>query len=583
MTRRRRLVPALLLLLLVAALGSGCVGLPDSGPVVETRSEGDVSSESGIYINPRPPQPGDTRPDVVRGFMVAMTATPVRTDIAKKFLTEEASASWAPENRTITYAARTPPQETENGVTVTLSEPYQLDSRGGWQGALPSSERTLDFPMDFKDGEWRIDRAPDALIVPEAWFQQRYRQVSLYFFDPTATILAPEPVFVERGETLATTLIQGLLKGPGAGMGRVTQSFVPAGLKVAVGVSVSEDGLADIQLTGDSGQLTAKTTELMLAQLAWTLRQESDIESFRVSVNGEPIPLPGGESSYGVDAGSEYDPTGYWSSTLLYALHGGRLVAGTASAFEPAPGPLGTRDYGLRSVGVSLNAERVAGVGADGGSVLMAPLTQSDGGRVQQIATGRDFLRPAWDFADRSWLVDRTARGAVVSYVENERTSSIRVPGITGERVRHFLVSRDGTRLIAVVRHHDRDVIVVSRIKHTSSGHVLGATPAKRLSAGGNTELPIRDISWRTSSSIAILRPFSASLAEVSVVSVDGSPSGPDSTATTVEGRLRTLTGSPAPDEDLYGFTGRSLVNLSSPDRQTTGLEKGTTALVYAG
>ena len=72
----------------------------------------------------------------------------------------------------------------------------------------------MTFPMVFEEGEWRIDEAPDALIVPETWFEQWFRQVSLYFFDPTATMLVPEPVYVPRGEALATTLTRGLLMGP---------------------------------------------------------------------------------------------------------------------------------------------------------------------------------------------------------------------------------------------------------------------------------------------------------------------------------------------------------------------------------
>ena len=87
---------------------------------------------------------------------------------------------------------------------MTLTGADRLDARGAWQGPLPRRRSALEFPMAQEDGEWRIAQAPDALIVPETWFEQRFRQVSLYFFDPTAQILVPEPVFVPRGEQLAT-------------------------------------------------------------------------------------------------------------------------------------------------------------------------------------------------------------------------------------------------------------------------------------------------------------------------------------------------------------------------------------------
>ena len=580
---RRRIAP-LAAALLLAAVGAGCVRMPESGPVVETRSEGDVTSSSGIYVNPKPPVPGDTRTEIVRGFLVAMTATPIRTDIAREFLTQDAAASWAPERQTITYAGRTTPRETQDGVSVTLSGPAGLDSRGAWRGDLPGADHTLTFPMSFENGEWRIDRAPDALVVPETWFEQRYRQVSLYFFDPTASILAPEPVFVESGSALATTLVQGLLRGPGSGLGKVAQSFVPAGLRVAVGVAVSDDGLADIQLNGDTGELTPKTIELMMAQFAWTLAQVPEIESLRVSINGDPVPLPGGVSTYRVDGGAEYDPAGRQASPLLYGIRDGRLVSGPPNALEPVQGPMGQHDYALRSLGVDLAARRVAGVTSGGGSVLVGPLSQTDDGRVHTLMEGgTDFLRPAWDFSDRLWLVDRTADGARVWYVEGDRVSPLRIPGITGEPVTMFLVSRDGTRMVAAVRHPGGDVLVVSRIEHSGTGRVLGATSARRISAGSETELPIRALAWRSSTSVAVLKPFTPALAEIAVASVDGSPSGLDTSSATVESRLLGLAGSPADDEASYGFTTDGLVDLTSPDRQVTPLEKGTRAIVYVG
>ena len=137
---------------------------------------------------------------------------------------------------------------------------------------------------------------------------------------------------------------------------------MPPGLKVSVGVAVSDEGIADIPLTGDAGQLTPNAVELMMAQLAWTLRQEPAVEGIRVSIDGEPVALPGGVSSYRVDGGAEYDPAGFHASPLLYGLQDGRVVSGAASGLVPVDGPLGSDGYGLRSLGVDLTASAAAGV-----------------------------------------------------------------------------------------------------------------------------------------------------------------------------------------------------------------------------
>lgn len=572
-------------LLLLALLASACVGVPDDGPVVQTRSQGDASSDSGIYFDPRPPQRDDSRSDIVRGFLNAMLANPIRTTRAREFLTPDADAAWDPQKRTITYALTPNPRETAGGASVTLAAADVLDSRGAWQGALPESERTITFPMSMEDGQWRIASAPDALILPETWFERNYRQKSLYFFDPTASTLVPEPVYVPTGQALATTLTRGLLMGPAEGMERVTQSFVPRGLKVSVGVAVSDDGIADIPLIGDPGPLTSNAIALMMAQFAWTLRQDPTIAAIRVSIDGSPVPLPDGATTFRVDGGAEYDPAGLQASPLLYGLHDGLLVSGPANALSTVNGPFGNDDYGVRSVGVNLEASEVAAVGADGTSVLSGPLSVDDDGRVHTVVSEAvDLLRPAWDFADRIWLVDTAGGAARVSYVEDDEVSSLRVPGISGERVRAFLVSRDGTRLVALLRGPSgTDSLVVSRIEHGSSGRVIGATRAQELSVEGEVQLPIRAIAWRTPTSIAVLSPFTPTIAQVLLASVDGSPTGSDSSSSTVDRELVDIAGSPASGEPLYGVTSELLIDVFGPDQRRTSIDDGTTEVDYVG
>ena len=71
--------------------------------------------------------------------------------------------------------------------------------------------------------------------------------------------------------------------------------------------------------------------------------------------------------------------------------------------------------------------------------------------------------------------------------------------GISGEDVKDFLVSRDGSRLIAVIRKNaEEDSIVVSRILSTGDGQVLGALPAESITDPDNPDGQIRDIAWRS-------------------------------------------------------------------------------------
>jgi hypothetical protein len=580
--RRLAAVAPVLAAAMAVLLLAGCVRMPESGPVVETRSGGDVNGDAGTFIDPKPPGPGDSAPDIVKGFLDAMTATPIQTTVAKEFLTSGAQASWNPQLRTITYADASPPQG-RSTVSVTLTGADVLDARGGWRGRLPRKEHAVQFPMAVENGELRIAAAPDALIVPESWFEQRFRQVSLYFFDPTAQILVPEPVFVPRGEQLATTLIKGLLRGPSPELARVSRSFIPPGLTLGLSVPVSADGVADISLQGEAAQQAPQAIGLMIGQLAWTLRQEPAIRAFRVSIGGQQLQLPGGKSEFEVSQGSGYDPTGAEAGPLLYGLRDGLLVSGSPDALEAVDGPLGTVDHGVRSIGVSLDGTRVAGVSAGGGSVVVAAVRGRPNQVRQVVSDATDLLAPAWDFSGRFWLADRSPDGARLSYVQRGRPTAVRVPGVTGGELRSFLVSRDGTRLAAVMRRPSGDQLMISRILHDDQGDVLRATRARRISWEGGGRLDIPDIAWRTPTTVAVLHRLTDELSQVRSISVDGSPPGLDSLSTTLRGRVGALVGSPVADQNLYAVTRASLVDLSNSERGDETRDPRVTMLAYVG
>lgn len=576
----RRTWPALALCLVLPL--TGCLSMPQDGPVVETGSEGDADDQPATYIDPPSPTPGDSPADIVDGFLEAMTATPIQTNDAKEFLATEQQAAWTPGSRTITYAEALQPRGS-SPVNVKLVGAQYLDGRGSFQGRLPKGAGNLSFPMVREDGEWRIAEAPDALIVPETWFELRFQPALLYFFDPSARILVPEPVFVPMGDQFATALVDSLLRGPGPRLESVSRTFIPPGLRFDLSVQVTEDGVAELALAGYSGQLNPQASQLMLSQLAWTLRQEPTIKSVRVTLGGQPVILSGGVSQISVQEGAEFDPTSIQASSLLYGLSDGRLVAGAPDALAPVDGPMGTSDLGISSIAVNLNASTVAGVGLLRDRVLTTSVRGGQDQPVREIVSGaQNLLRPAWDFSDRLWLVDATSEGARVSYVVGNRPSALNVPGISGERVTRFLMSRDGSRLVAVVRRPQGDILLSSRIEHDGQGRVTGAAPARRLVIEGESALVIRDIGWSSPTSIAVLHRAAKELFQVRTIAVDGSPSGVDDLLTTLTGRVQALAASPERTETLFAVTTSSLVD---PRGESPGasLESSVTAVTYVG
>ncbi len=232
-TRRRAGLAVLALLM----LATGCVSMPDSGPVHNADTSADSSGAEASSIDAVPPAPGAPAADIVNGFINAMSAWPIDIGAARQYLSQEAAGAWNPDQGTITFDAALPPQVSGNVATVDLQGAEQLDASGAWQGDLPDDEQQLTFHLTSEDGEFRITDPRDALIVRDSWFAQRFIQVSLYFFDRTGRILVPEPVFVPRGGQLASTLTNRLLE-PGEDLQRNLPHLPPDGRRRAVRAGV---------------------------------------------------------------------------------------------------------------------------------------------------------------------------------------------------------------------------------------------------------------------------------------------------------------------------------------------------------
>ncbi|SFB75256.1 Sporulation and spore germination [Nocardioides terrae] len=581
MTRRLLLAVGVALLPALVACG---VRMPTSGGVVEAGPGPQTTRVPGISIDPRPPQRGASPTEIVQGFLDAMLATPAQTRAAQQFLTQDARTSWNPGQATILYTEKGVARGEPADIAVDLTGAYRLDARGAWQGAVPAAGRHLSFGLRQEDGEWRIASAPNALIVPISWFEARFTQLSLYFFDPTGRVLVPEPVFVPRGNQLATTLVRDLVAGPSPELAGIVRSFLPPGVGEGLSVPVDEDGTADIALTAGPDQLTQPTPQaltLLTAQLAWTLRQDPTVSSIKLSIAGRAVQLPGGRAQFSVSDGPEYDPAGYRASSEMFGLDDrGRLVSGRAPRLTAVSGPFGARSAGLRSVAVDLTGEHAAGV-TTGGSAVQLAAVHADG-ESRTVARGRDFLRPAWDVAGRLWLVDRSRSGAEVSYVDGEgQQHPIDLPGVSGRDIGRFLVSRDGTRLVAVRRDVAGDRLVVSRMRSDEDGRMVAATATTPISPDEKAPMRIQDIAWSSPTTVWLLHHLTGAT-QVRAVAVDGSSAAFPAQPIIVADDVEALLSSPVADQGAYGVIGTQLRGLTGDTRDAT-LDGPVTALGFVG
>jgi hypothetical protein len=501
---------------LLAGLLSSCVTLPESGPVEDVDVATTEPPSSGRV--PPPPKEDATSKEIVDGFLAAMTAKPVSTTVAREYLMRASRSQWHPDREIITYTDAT--VSYSDPVRVRLEGAERFNSRGAWAGQLTPAESTLEFKMVWEGSQRRIEEAPQALVVPRRWFDEQFVRQQVYFLDVAAQILVPEAVYVPRGAQLATSLVRSLLQGPPAGGQLIASTYLPSVDRASdVRVDVDADGSAEVDLPGSGASPSKEQSEKMVAQLQWTLRQDPSILRLRVTVDGRPVTEAGGVV---IDSGPPYDPGYVFSPPGLYGIVGGRLgKIDDDKQWTPVEGAFGTADYQLRRVAVDLDGGQragVAGVTTDGRTVHLAQVEDREA-KVEHVLSGTNLLSPAWDVSGRLWLVDRTPRGAKLWVYGGGQLREVTVPGISGKRVVDFLVSRDGTRLIAAVRGAAGDELLVSRVEHEVDGRVSGATGARLMYAGTETvPFAVQDLAWRSPTEVLVLKKTPDASTQLSIV-----------------------------------------------------------------
>jgi Lipoprotein LpqB beta-propeller domain/Sporulation and spore germination len=555
MSRPRLLVAALVLAVLADLGAAGCVSLPRQGPVRSAAVAGTGDGEALVDYTPSGPLPGSTPGVLVDHFLTSMTATPLNTVVAREFLTSGSSRAWVPERGTVIYGTQQLVSEPGGRVSLRLRDVVELDARGTWRGD-PTRGRGHDYRLRLvkEDGEWRISNPPDRLMIPRTHFDTEYQQFLLYFLDTTATVLVPEPVYVPRGRQAPTLLLASLLRGPDPALRRSERTSLPRGTALdGISVPVSRDGTAEVPLNSRALDVDGRQQDLVFAQIAWTLGQVPGVQRVRVTVGGTPIDPPGSAEDVSVDAFSQFDPSVGYASTALFGSRDRRVVSLEGSGEDAISGPSGVLPLGLRSIAVDLLAQRVAGVSADGRSVLES---DRDGvpGRVATLADvrtvyagGTDVLRPAYDVYGQLWVLDRTRPGARLSVVRAGTARQVPAPGVSGRDVRRFVLSRDGTRLVVQVRRGGTDRLLLARVRRDTKGRVTGLGAARPLAVEGSAA-PIVDIGWRSPAGLAVLTAPSPGTSQVLVVKVDGSSTSPDlgSGIEPFRGRAVRLVASPA-------------------------------------
>ena len=532
MSARRALVAVVVAVVLLP----GCAGLPDSGEVTEVDGSR-IGEQPLTQINPPGPTRDATPVQVVRGFIEAMRAFPVSTDTAAQFLTEEAADAWRPQRQTVIYDDLSVAEPSSANVHLSVRRIATLDARGAY---TPAENRLLGVDHRFallpEKGEWRIDNPPDQIYVNADFFAAYYLPLSLHFLDLSGDVLVPDPIYLPRGEQLATSLVRGLLEGPTSDLADQVFTVVPPDTQVDGAVPVRPDGVAEVRLSSQVLELSDQQREQLSAQLVWTLRQVSGIVGVRILADGVPLDVPGVEEVQRLNVwDGEYAPYDPSAGGELFALRNGRLVSVSQTTVSPYEGMWRDPSRELADFGVVQPASQLAAVTTDRSRVLVVPVSSNRRAQPTTIYRGgHDLTDPTWDANERLWVVEQRARGSRMLLFHPLAEGSPppqRIPmgPLDRRRVEAFALSPDGLRFAAIARTvHPRELgprrVVLGTV--AVGGGITGVQRVADVhdleTSGAHFETPI-DVGWTDGTTVTVLARIGPHPPQPYEVRIDGS------------------------------------------------------------
>jgi hypothetical protein len=460
-----RIRTAAMLVALLLAL-TGCAGLPTAGPVNPGLGAAEAPDVPDFSFSPDRPQPGATPEQIVEGFVAAATGSQNDWEIAQLFLSPDIRESWRPEaGVTIDRPGSRTVSAIEDGrVEMSVVVTASVDENGAYELADEPTQTFSYGLAEQADGQWRITEVPDGIVLDEDNFDNVFRAYSLMYFDPSWNYLVPDVRwFATRNP--ATRITRALLGStPSPWLQASVASAAPEGVSLARQSVPVVQGVARIELTEAALEADPVTLGRLQRQLQASL-QGAGIAGAEMLVDGaaltvEPAPVRG---------------TAIDARPLVLADD----VFGFLSDGEVAR--LGDMSATIEALGVTAvsmgRGEETAAVSLGGGGVARVDAN----GEATTVDSRAGLADPALDPDGVIWTVPRDQPTALRATLADGTAIDIEGAWTGSSRVQAIQISRDGTRMAAILTAGGRDWAVVSGIVRDADGMPRSLGESRRI------------------------------------------------------------------------------------------------------
>lgn len=482
----RGAVAALAAAAAVAVTLTACGALPTSGPVNAGQPIADDSSAGDLVFLPDAPAKDATPQQIVEGFIAAGSGPRDNWAIAHLYLAPEFSSEWDPREGVAVYdpGERVLTETAEDEFVLSLTPSAYVDATGEMSATGESAALELTFQLAQQaDGQWRITQAPQGIILDRNRFVTVFGSYSLQFFDPTWTYLVPDERWFPRqyaATRIAAELVNG---GPSPWLvGAVATAFTDAARLATLSVP-QQLGVAAVSLQEGARSLDRTTLDRMQTQLEASLTQ-ARVDQVDMLVDGQVLTAEALTPR----------PTRVDTNPLVRTADDFGFLAGGAVVEIPG---LSKSILALEATDIEVDADHtLAAVRDANGTVLRV---DADGADRVDLRPG--LLPPSIDPAGYVWSVPQSSPGAVIAYGPDAAQVAIASAWPGASQILAQRVSRDGTRLAAVVRDGDRYALWVAGILRDRAQAPTGLGEKKVLAIlpGPSTAL-----TWTGSNDLAL-------------------------------------------------------------------------------
>jgi len=503
-----RLLAAIAALLLGALTVSGCAEIPRASGVHQGPDIGSQLSSDYLYYSPSGPTAGESRADILAGFLNASTGPQNDYEVAREYLAPSFKAKWSPNDKVYIQAGGQTTTFSKTGeATVKLGVSATVDALGTYSRAASGTKVSLGFHMVQIDGQWRISWAPNALVMIRPVFDVIFHSYPIYFLDNGGRFLVPDLRWFPARASTATRLVSATLSGPSTWLQPAVRIPMPQGTRLAIQSVTLDKTTAQVNLNSVALKASKSQMQQFKALLEATLKQLPDITAVQIEVNGT-------KQDIGEFIPSSTD-SGAFAPVVLRSNQLQQLIGPSGSALSAAANwvsSLQAFDFGVSSDETAVALESPTGTFA---ADLRHPLVQPT-----LVDSRKSLLPPRYDRRVQLWLVG--ADGAVHIVEQNGKGSWSQLPWATGRTVVAFTVSPDGARLATSVRDKDGTTrIYLAAVIRSSTGLVTGF--GQPIEVQGVIGSPV-SLQWAGQTNLMVLSTLTGNSYNLSVVSIGGDP-----------------------------------------------------------